>query len=156
VDDIASILVVTPDGSAARLADNHGAVIVPEPSAGQLNPAVEGGIAFAISRGAGQVLVLPADIPLATPDELKALIASRGSTLGVTLAPSHDGDGTNALLLSPPRAISPNYGKGSYLQHLSQAMARQIDVNVLHLPTIARDIDEPADLAQLSAVGGER
>ena len=74
----------------------------------------------------------------------------------MTLAPSHDSNGTNALLLAPPDAIAPCYGPGSYLQHLSQAMARHIDVNVLHLAGVARDIDEPADLAQLSAAAGAR
>jgi hypothetical protein len=39
---------------------------------------------------------------------------------------------------------------------MSQAMARHIDVNVLHLAGVARDIDEPADLAQLSAAAGAR
>ena len=33
------------------------------------------GIAYASARGAGQALVLPADVPLATPDELRSLIA---------------------------------------------------------------------------------
>ena len=103
------------------------------------------------SRGAGQALVLPADVPLATPGELRSLIQSRGEQPGVTLAPSHDSNGTNGLLLAPPNAIAPCYGPGSYLQHMSQAMARRVDVNVVHLDGLARDIDEPADLALLLA-----
>jgi 2-phospho-L-lactate guanylyltransferase len=94
---------------------------------------------------------VPADVPLATPEELRSLIQSRGGQPGVTLVPSHDGDGTNGLLLAPPNAIAPCYGPGSYLQHLSQAMARRVDVNVVHLAGLARDIDEPADLAALLA-----
>jgi 2-phospho-L-lactate guanylyltransferase len=74
----------------------------------------------------------------------------------VTLAPSRDGNGTNAMLLAPPDAIAPCYGPGSYLQHMSQAMARHIDVNVLHLAGVGRDIDEPADLAALSAAAPAR
>jgi 2-phospho-L-lactate guanylyltransferase len=155
VRGIERVVVVTPDADAASLADGRGAIIVPEPGAGELNAAVESAIAFALARGAGQVLVLPADIPLATPAELSSLIGSRCRP-GVTLAPSHDSNGTNALLLAPPDAIAPCYGPGSYLQHMSQAMARHIDVNVLHLAGVARDIDEPADLAQLSATAGAR
>jgi 2-phospho-L-lactate guanylyltransferase len=156
VEGVERVVVVTPDANAASLADSLGAVIVPEPGAGELNAAVESAIAFALSRGVGQVLVLPADIPLATPAEFSSLIGSRRSRPGVTLAPSHDSNGTNALLLAPPDAIAPCYGPGSYLQHMSQAMARHIDVNVLHLAGVARDIDEPADLAQLSAAAGAR
>ena len=69
----------------------------------------------------------------------------------MTLAPSHDSNGTNGLALAPPDAIAPCYRPGSYLQHLSQAMARRVDVNVVHLPGLARDIDEPDDLAWLLA-----
>jgi 2-phospho-L-lactate/phosphoenolpyruvate guanylyltransferase len=155
-EGIACTVVVTPDASAASLAASRGATTVPEPGAGELNAAVESAIAFALSRRAGQVLVLPADIPLVTPDELTSLIGSRRSRPGVTLAPSHDSNGTNALLLAPPNAIAPCYGPGSYLQHMSQAMARHIDVNVLHLAGIARDIDEPGDLAVLSSAAPAR
>jgi 2-phospho-L-lactate/phosphoenolpyruvate guanylyltransferase len=155
-EGVERVLVVTPDASAASLAGSLGAVIVPEPGAGGLNAAVESAVALALSRGIDQVLVLPADIPLVTTDELTSLIGSRRSRPGVTLAPSHDSNGTNALLLAPPNAIAPCYGPGSYLQHMSQAMARHIDVNVLHLAGIARDIDEPADLAVLSAAAPAR
>src|SRR5262245_51042941 len=153
---IERVVVVTPDDVAARLAADRGATILPEPAAGELNAAVASGIAFVLSRRVGLALVLPADIPLATPHELASLIASRPSAPGVTLAPSHDGNGTNALLLAPPDAIAPCYGPGSYLQHMSQAMARHIDVNVLHLAGVGRDIDEPADLAALSAAAPAR
>lgn len=153
---IDGVVVVTPDARVAELAQSHGAAIVPEPGAEGLNPAIESGIAYARSRGAAQVLVLPADVPLATADELGGLVESRGSRPGVTLAPSHDGGGTNGLLLTPPNVIAPCYGPGSYLQHLSQAMARRVDVNVVHLPGLACDIDQPADLAGLAAAARER
>lgn len=159
VEGIARTLVVTPDREVAAIAERKGATIVPEPDlepGSQLNAAVEVGIAFALARGAAQALILPADVPLATPAEIASLIQSRGGKPGVTLAPSHDSNGTNALLLAPPNAITPCYGPGSYLAHMSQAMARHIDVHVMHLAGISRDIDEPADLVHLSAAGGER
>jgi 2-phospho-L-lactate guanylyltransferase len=156
VREIERVVVVTPDADAGSLAAGRGATILPEPGAGELNAAVESGIAFALSRRLGRVLVLPADIPLATSEELASLIVSRQSAPGVTLAPSRDGNGTNAMLLAPPDAIAPCYGPGSYLQHMSQAMARHIDVNVLHLVGVGRDIDEPADLAALSAAAPAR
>jgi len=156
VREIERAVVVTPDADAGSLAAGRGATILPEPGAAELNAAVESGVAFALSRGIGRVLVLPGDIPLASPEELASLIGSRPSAPGVTLAPSRDGNGTNAMLLAPPDAIAPCYGPGSYLQHMSQAMARHIDVNVLHLAGVGRDIDEPADLAALSAAAPAR
>ncbi len=121
-----------------------------------LNAAIASGLAYASSRGARRVLVLPADVPLTTSSELQSLIQSRGEQAGITLAPSHDNNGTNGLLLAPPLAIAPCYGPGSYLQHLSRAMARRVDVNVVHLEGLARDIDEPDDLVRLLGDAGAR
>jgi 2-phospho-L-lactate guanylyltransferase len=151
VENIDCVVVVTPDARVAALAQSRGATVVPEPGAEELNAAIGSGIAYACSQGIGEALVLPADVPLTTAGELRSLIQSRGGQPGVTLAPSHDSNGTNGLFLSPPTAIEPCYGPGSYLQHLSQAMARRVDVNVVHLEGLARDIDEPSDLALLLA-----
>lgn len=158
VESIDCVIVVTPDARVAALAQGRGATVVPEPGAEELNAAIGSGIAYACARGFDQALVLPADVPLTTAGELRSLIQSRGRQPGVTLAPSHDSNGTNGLLLAPPNAIDPSYGPGSYLQHLSQAMARRVDVNVVHLEGLARDIDEPGDLARLlaDAKAGER
>jgi 2-phospho-L-lactate guanylyltransferase len=151
VADIGCVAIVTPDARVTALAQSRGAAVVPEPGAGDLNAAIGSGIAYACSRGVDQVLVLPADVPLTTSGELRSLIQSRGLQPGVTLAPSHDSNGTNGLFLAPPNAIAPCYGPGSYLQHLSQAMARRVDVNVMHLEGLSHDIDEPSDLALLLA-----
>src|SRR5690606_32330688 len=64
----------------------------------------------------------------------------------IALVPSRDGDGTNALLLSPPDIIEPNFGVGSFLSHLAAAVARRIDAEVLQLGGLATDIDTPDDL----------
>ena len=117
VESIDCVVVVTPDARVAALAQGRGATVVPEPGAEELNAAIVSGIAYVGSRGVGQALVLPADVPLATSGELRSLIQSRGEQPGVTLAPSHDSNGTNGLLLAPPNAIAPCYGPGSYLQH---------------------------------------
>ena len=125
-----------------------------QPGFAALNAAIASGLAYASSRGARRVLVVPADVPLTTSSELQSLVQSRGEQAGVTLAPSHDNNGTNGLLLAPPLAIAPCYGPGSYLQHLSRAMARRVDVNVVHLEGLARDIDEPDDLVRLLGDAG--
>src|SRR5205814_2277957 len=149
VESIDCVIVVTPDARVAALAQSGGATVVPEPGAEELNAAIGSGIAYACARGVDRVVVLPADVPLTTSAELRSLVQSRGAQPGVTLAPSHDGNGTNGLLLAPPNVIEPCYGPGSYLHHLSQAMARRVDVNVVHLEGLGRDIDQPSDLAWL-------
>jgi 2-phospho-L-lactate guanylyltransferase len=140
-----------PKSPAESLAQSH-----QQPGFAALNAAIASGLAYACSRGARRVLVLPADVPLTTSSELEALLQSRGEQVGVTLAPSRDNNGTNGLLLAPPLAIAPCYGPGSYLQHVSRAMARRVDVNVVHLAGLARDIDEPDDLVRLLGDAGAR
>jgi len=158
VESIDWTVVVTGDRRVAALAQSRGASVLPEPGAAGLNAAVASAVAYASSRAACQALVLPADVPLTTSGELRSLVRSRGAQPGITLAPSHDSNGTNGLLLVPPHAVAPCYGPGSYLRHLSQAMARRVDVNVVHLEGLARDIDEPHDLTRLlgDAAAGKR
>ena len=67
----------------------------------------------------------------------------------VTLVPSRDGDGTNAMLVSPPDAFTPSFGPGSFARHLADAAKQGLACRTLGLPGLGLDIDEPADLDDL-------
>jgi len=153
VEDIDAVLVVTPDDRVAEVARAAGATVLPESRAAGLNAAVKMGLAYAHEHGATDALVLPADIPLATPDELRRVVGSAAGSgqPRALLVPSHDGEGTNALLLSPPSVLQPSFGPGSFLRHLAQAVARKLDVQVVQPTGLANDIDEPRDLERLIA-----
>jgi 2-phospho-L-lactate guanylyltransferase len=152
---VGPVLVVTPDPHVAELAKSRGALVLRESRARGLNAAVGSALTHARARGATQALVLPADVPFAMPDELRSVVEGSGVAVGrrVTLAPSADGGGTNALFLAPPDAVEPSFGPGSFARHLAHAVARRLDTQVLQLPGIAADIDEPRDLAQLIIQG---
>jgi 2-phospho-L-lactate guanylyltransferase len=153
VATIDEVLVVTPDARVAELAEGKAALLLRERHARGLNAAVRCGLAHAAEHGATRAIVLPADVPLATPAELHRVVeAVRGSARArVTLVPAADGDGTNALAIAPPDAMVPSFGPGSFVRHLAQAVARRLDVQVLQLPGLATDIDTPRDLARLLA-----
>ena len=153
VEAIDRTVVVTPDAGVADLAQARGAVILREQRAAGLNAAVRRGLAHAAAQGASQALVLPADVPLATSDELLRVMETRAAPgrARAGLVPAGDGGGTNALLLSPPDALEPNFGPGSFLRHLAQAVAKRIDTQVLQLPGLGADMDRPDDLLQLLA-----
>jgi 2-phospho-L-lactate/phosphoenolpyruvate guanylyltransferase len=154
VAEIDTIIVVTPDADVAALAEAAGTSILRERRARGLNAAVRTGLAHAAARGVAAALVLPADVPLATPHELRQLAGTATAPptrARATLVPSADGEGTNALLLAPPGALEPCFGEGSFLTHLSQAVARRLDTQVLQLVGLAADIDQPRHLAQLLA-----
>ena len=63
-------------------------------------------------RDAEAMLVVPADVPLITPDAVDLVVSSAPDGPVVVVAPAHDG-GTNGLLLRPPDVISPQFGPSS-------------------------------------------
>jgi 2-phospho-L-lactate guanylyltransferase len=153
VQGIDRVLVVTPDARVAEMAREAGAFVLAEPSVSGLNAAVTAGLDYASAQGASAAVVLPADVPLATAAEIGRIVgrdADRARARAV-LVPAHDGEGTNALLMSPPGLLLPAFGPGSFLKHLAQAVARKADVEILQPPGLAADVDTPRDLDRLMA-----
>jgi 2-phospho-L-lactate/phosphoenolpyruvate guanylyltransferase len=145
---LADVLVVTADPEAADLARTHGARVIADHDPPQgMNPAVIRGLAAAIECGADAALVLTADLPVARSIDFEAVIAAAADGEGVTLVPSHDGTGTNALLVRPPDVFIPELGVGSRARHREQARRRQVSLHEFERPAIALDVDTPADLA---------
>ncbi|MCL4765039.1 MAG: 2-phospho-L-lactate guanylyltransferase [Hyphomicrobiaceae bacterium] len=151
VPSVGPMLVVTPDPEVARLVRARGGVVLNELMAAGLDAAVRRGLADESVQAAGQALVLPGDVPLASAGEIAKLAdgSARRGCPRVTLVPARDGDGTNAMLLSPPGVIDPSFGRGSFVRHLAAAVARRVDAEVLQMEGIANDVDAPADLDRL-------
>lgn len=144
---IAGIAVVTRDPEAATLAHAQGAEIFAEAADGDLNAAVLGAARRLAREGCGGMLALPGDIPGISPREIQALLAQHRRPRGLTLVPSHDRRGTNALLLSPPDAMPPAFGTDSFARHFLAGRAAGLEPAVLPLPGIGLDIDHPRDVA---------
>src|SRR4051794_34429788 len=79
-----------------------------------------------------------------------------GATGSVVIVSDRHGAGTNALLLTPPRALSPCFGPGSLARHAARARAGGATVRVAHAPSLELDVDTPRDLAALRAALDER
>ena len=73
------------------------------------------GIAAAV---ADRVLLVPGDCPSLDPGEVSALLAR---TEPVVIVPDRHGQGTNALLLTPPDVMAPAFGEGSFARHAALA-----------------------------------
>jgi 2-phospho-L-lactate/phosphoenolpyruvate guanylyltransferase len=106
------------------------------------------GIEQAAAHRAGCVALLPADCPLLDPGEIDGLLG-RITAPSVTIVPDRHGTGTNGLILAPPSAIDPSFGPASCKRHASRAAAAEIPHSVEPLPSLALDIDTPADLEVL-------
>lgn len=139
--------VVTRSPAIAERAAARGATVIAEPEGGDINAAATLASAWARRIGADGLLVMHADIPGLVRDEFQLLLAAGGEA-DVVIAASHDG-GTNALLLTPPDAISFRFGLNSAAVHEAAAIAAHRRVTRLALQQLSRDVDRPADLASV-------
>ena len=145
---VENVGVVSPDGIVLMQARERGAVPLRQESQG-LNPALEEGRRWAMDRGASTLLVLPADLPLLDPEEVRAVLEELGDVPSAVISPDCAHAGTNALLLRPPDALPFAFGPGSYEAHLHAARERGLDVRVCERPHLAFDLDTAGDLARL-------
>ena len=151
---LAGVMVVTSDPDATALAERiAGARVVPDhaPPRG-MNAAVVRGLAAVAGQGAEGALVLTADLPLARPDDIAAILGHPLEGPSALLVPSADGTGTNAMLLRPPEALSPRLGPDSFARHSAEALRRGLVLERLERPSLALDIDTPRDLITLMGV----
>jgi len=148
VPSIDHTLVVTSDPVATQIAAGHEAIVV-EDTASSHSEASQLGIARALAMGATRALLVPGDCPLLDPAELEELIARPVPARSVLIMPDRHGEGTNALLLTPPDAMTPSFGDGSRLRHTELAIAQGATPEVVELPSLALDIDTPEDLEEL-------
>lgn len=155
-DGLAGIVVVTADPAAGLLAGEFGARLMFEKEACGLNPAVTDAARRLASERRGGVLVLPSDIPAVTPEEIGRLLAAHGRGPAVSLVRAHDGQGTNALLASPPDLLDFAYGPSSFSVHFAAAVAGGIvprGYDATEFPRLALDVDTPEDVAKLGLLG---
>ncbi len=142
---LARPLVVSPDREVWRRADALGCRVVEEgePGADGLNASLARAAADA-AQGHG-LLVVAADLPLATPAGLAKVVAAAGRA-PVVVVPSHDGDGSNLLAWRDRAAFRPAFGPGSAARHLAEPGAVRLDE-----PGLALDVDTPDDLRAAAA-----
>jgi len=146
------VMVVTSDCEIAAHARRTGAVVLQENGQVSHSASADAACRAAMEMGAETALLVPIDVPLATPADFERL-ASAGAGLrpGVAIVPSADGTGTNALARTPPDVIPSCFGPGSFEKHLGQARLRALASDVLRLPGLMFDIDTPEDVAELLA-----
>jgi 2-phospho-L-lactate guanylyltransferase len=141
-------IVISRDRQVLAQATAHHAVGLLERGR-DLNQALTQASTHAIRRGADAVLVLPADLPLITSEDIRQLYALARSPTSVVIARSADG-GTNALLLRPPLVMPFAFGEESFRLHTHQASSLGLPWQCYESPTLTLDVDWPADLTALS------
>src|SRR4051794_18553318 len=142
-------IVVSGDPAAQEIAASVAAEVVPDPADEGHVEAALAGIARAESEGAECVVLLPGDCPLLDSRELDRLLTGLPESY-VAIVPARHGEGTNALVLTPPTAIRPAFGEGSRARHVAAAREAGIPFAVEEPASLALDLDTPADLVALT------
>lgn len=149
------IAVVSDDGEVLRYASELSATPLSGPGApGGLNEDLTSARDDLAGRAsAGELVILPADVPLVRPEDVRAIVEALGAGDGprVVLVRSRD-NGTNALALRPPEAIDVRFGRDSADAHAAAARAAGIELVELALERLNFDVDSPEDLAALATL----
>lgn len=146
IPEIEHVLVISRDPAALALARDHGARTVQENGAPHLNVALTRATVVAKNYMTRGVLILPADLPLITPEDIQAMLKLAQKPPVVVVSPDRHRQGTNALLICPVGLIDYDFGPGSFQRHCERAKAVGAHLEVFELPSLALDVDLPEDL----------
>lgn len=156
--------------SAARAASNVGDVVLVGPDrhglpdsipllgdpGDGLNAALASALTDIAGRGATRVVIVAGDLPQVTANDIQLLAAAPEGE--VAIAPDRHGTGTNALSLPLPQAsgFAFAFGQDSYARHHDAALEAGLVIETIHSLGLARDVDEPSDLADADALLAEK
>ena len=150
IAEIEQILVISRDQNVLALARSYGARTVKENGAPHLNIALARATAVAKNFSARGVLVVPADLPLLSSEDIRAILALAVQPPVVVVAPDRRKQGTNALLISPVGLIDFEFGPDSFHRHSKRALEVGARLEICELPSLALDMDLPEDLQMVS------
>jgi 2-phospho-L-lactate guanylyltransferase len=146
-------IAVVEDEDTAALARNHRFEVLLRPDLWGQSAAVNAGFETGMERGATTLLTISADVPLTRPRDIEEILKPAGPVL--LMVSNREGEGTNALRLSPAQPIRLHFGPGSLQQHRREAAAMKLPVLILDNPRLRIDVDTPDDLDALEKSGAE-
>jgi 2-phospho-L-lactate guanylyltransferase len=146
VPEIEYSLVVSRDPEALTIAREYGARTVQEHGSPHLNIALTRATMVAINHSVQGVLIVPADLPLLTADDIREVVKHGLNPPVIVITPDRHHQGTNALLISPPGLIQYDFGPGSFQRHCIQANKVGARLEICERSSVALDIDFPEDL----------
>ncbi|MCI4064702.1 2-phospho-L-lactate guanylyltransferase [Micromonospora sp. R77] len=145
---VAEVLVVTDDPRMGAQLRAAGARTVPDAPDAGLNAAFRHGAAVAGPHV--PVAALTADLPALRPVELAAALRTAAAGPGVRRFVA-DAPGSGTVLLTTPAGVplEPRFGVGSAAAHAASGALSLDDA----WPTLRRDVDTAADLADAALLG---
>jgi len=139
----AEVRVISGDQRASGIGAEYGVSSIPD-RGDDLNAALSGARNELMSELAGEpdVLVLPIDLPYATPAALQIVL---GQQTDIVIAPDHKREGTNLLFLRS-RAFQGfpfAFGGNSFDNHRTAAISAGLTIQIVDDDRLAFDVDKP-------------
>ncbi len=147
------VAVVTMDKKAISMAEEHDFLIIKESKQESESSSVDYAVEVCDQMGADSVLVIPADAPLMTAEDIDFILEKVEDRPHVILVPSGDKLGTNAILRKPPNVLKSMFGHDSFRKHREQAEEKEVPYEVYEMKNFALDIDRPEDMEILKKLG---
>jgi len=110
---------------------------------------LSGALNEVLSQGAGPVLIIMADIPLANGQAIRRVISTQSD---IAIVPGRGG-GTNAIFIQDPTKFRVDYYGMSFLKHAKIAKDMGLSCEVVDSFLLHTDIDEEEDLVELLTHG---
>lgn len=156
---ISGVLVISRDMKALAAARAvEGVHTLQESGTPELNKALHRASRMLMSWGTTATLILPADIPLLSCEDVQVMIDLGRFEQSLVIAPDRYHDGTNAMFMRPPDIIDYGFGRGSFNRHVQAAELAGAEVHRYESERLSLDVDSPEDLIlyqQLAAKLGE-
>lgn len=145
-----AVFVVSSHAAALQRAQEFGWQTIVETEQHSESASVDFASARCEGIGFTSVLRIPVDLPLIRAADVESILAEMPTTPGAAIIPSADGDGTNALLRTPPTLFRSHFGPDSFRKHCTAASEAGCEIAKLRNPRIEVDADTMEDLRALN------
>jgi len=146
VEEIDQIIVISYDPAVLSFSREFGVKTLQENRNTNLNNALRKATQAAKAFNATQLLIIPADLPFMTPEDLISMIYKSKSAPEIIIAPDRKMYGTNALFINPPGILDYDFGQWSFKKHIEQAERLKIRVEIINNERLGLDLDLPEDM----------
>jgi 2-phospho-L-lactate/phosphoenolpyruvate guanylyltransferase len=138
------VVIVSSAPEVIAWAEALGVAHVADP--GSLDGAAKAGREWVRARGLPRLVVMHADLPLATA--LDGIADDAGAAVAV-IVPDHHNDGNPVLAIPSSIAFDFAYGPGSCARHTAEAERHGLEVRIVADHALGFDIDDASDLEAL-------
>jgi 2-phospho-L-lactate guanylyltransferase len=143
------VFVISIEPRVRQRAGQFGWEVIPESRQTSETDSVDFASRVCAHFGVRALLRLPVDLPLAGPTDIEGIWRALPAAPAIVIVPSRDGDGTNALLRTPPALFPSHFGPGSFSKHLGEAEQCGARIEILRNEKLEMDIDDYDDLRAL-------